>query len=462
MPNVSVLLEFDAPQEQGFSMFTAALESASEAESQTKSLMERVAGLGIELEALVPVPMFSPPQELKPALALTDFATPEMNRDLPSPTVVVAVGADSERLEELRARPDVRVWPNSDLTLFPEWGISEADVSDSPDAATPDPAGDHVDCRPFRPGVSVDQVRQLLGVQHIWDRGFNGKDVTVGIIDEGVNGDTYPVEGGLRGQAPSKPGTAPITSHGSMCAADVLIAAPEAHIYDYPFLGPTNSGDALAMFQAVLEQRRLDGTPQVTNNSYGFTGVPDQKDHPDHEIWDLAHPLHRKVREVIASGATTFFAAGNCGSNCPSGNCDPSGIGPGHSIHGSNSLVEAITIAAVNSAHERIGYSSQGPGMFEHQKPDLASYSHIFGNFGPGRPGGTVMPFDNGTSAATPVASGVAALLLSAFPGITPERLRAALVRGASKTVDADWDPEVGRGVINAAAAYDALEQQAA
>lgn len=462
MPKVSVLLEFDAPQEQGFSMFAAALESPSEAERQTGALMDRVAGLGLELEELVPVPMFSPPDEPRPALALTAFATPKTNPDLPSETMVVAASVASDQLEELAARPEVRVWPNSDLTLYPEWGLSEADVADAEAGGDePGAAGDHVDCRPFRPGVSVDEIQGLLGVERIWDGGFTGRNVIVGIIDEGVNGETYPVAGGLTGRASSQPGTAPITSHGSMCAADVLIAAPDAQIYDYPFLGPTNSGDALAMFQSVLEQRRLDGTPHITNNSYGFTGVPNQNDRPDHEIWDLAHPLHRKVREVITSGSATFFAAGNCGANCPSANCQTSGIGPGRSIHASNSLAEVITIAAVNHAHERIGYSSQGPGMFEEQKPDLAAYSHIFANFGPGRPGGMEQPFDNGTSAATPVAAGVAALLLSAFPDITPGRLREVLVEGATKTVDADWDPEVGRGVINAASAFDQLQQQA-
>jgi serine protease AprX len=462
MAKVSVLLEFDAPQENGFNVFSAALESTAEAETQTQALMERVAGLGLELEPLVPVPMFSTTHEPQPAPAITEFAMSEPNPDMTSSTTVVAAQADTERLEELRARTDVRVWPNSPLTLYPDWGISAADVVEAEaDAATPGAAAGHVDCRPFRPGVSVDEIRNLLGVQRVWEEGRKGGDVIVAIIDEGVNGDTYPVVGGLKGQS-SRPGTAPITSHGSMCAADVLIAAPDAQIYDYPFLGPRNSGDALAMFQAVLEQRRLDGTPHVTNNSYGFTGVPEQSDAPDHEIWDLGHPLHRKVREVIASGAATFFAAGNCGANCPSGACHPSGVGAGRSIHASNSLVEVITIAAVNSAHDRIGYSSQGPGMFERQKPDLAAYSHIFGNFGPGRPGGLDQPFDNGTSAATPVAAGVAALLLSAFPDLTPDRLRDALVRGAARVSEAEWDPDFGRGVVNAAGAFDALGQRGA
>jgi subtilisin family serine protease len=423
--------------------------------------MDTVAGLGLELEEFVPVPMFSPPREPRPAIELTSFATEETNPDLPSSSVVVAVKADSRQLEELRARPDVHVWPNSYLSLYPEWGIREAEVADLPsDGGKEDLAGGKVDCRPFRPGVSVDEIRNLLGVHHVWDSGSKGEGMRVAIIDEGVDGNTYPVAGGLMGQVSSRPRTAPVTSHGSMCAADVLVAAPDAKIYDYPFLGPTNSGDALAMFQAVLEQRRRDGTPHVTNNSYGFTGVPDRGEAPDHEIWDLNHPLHRKVREVVASGAVTFFAAGNCGSNCPSGNCQPSGIGSGRSIHGSNSLAEVITIAAVNSKSERIGYSSQGPGMFEQRKPDLAAYSHFFGNFGPGRPGGMEQPFDNGTSAATPVASGVAALILCAFADLAPQVLRTALVQGASRMGDAEWDPELGGGIINATATYEALRKR--
>jgi subtilisin family serine protease len=282
----------------------------------------------------------------------------------------------------------------------------------------------------------------------------------VGIIDEGVDGTTYPVIGGFSRPGAQEPGTAPVTSHGSMCAADVLISAADAKLYDYPFLGIPSSGGALAMFQAVLDRRRLDGTPHLTSNSYGFVGVPPQADFPTHEIWDLSHPVHRKVREVVASGAPAFFAAGNCGENCPSGACHPSGVGPGHSIHASNSLAEVVTIGAVNSLHERIGYSSQGPGMFEPQKPDLAAYSHIFANFGPGRPGGdSEAPFDNGTSAATPVAAGVGALLLGAFPAATPEQLKAALVAGAIHGEPADWNADFGRGIVNAAAAYAALRE---
>ena len=68
------------------------------------------------------------------------------------------------------------------------------------------------------------------------------------------------------------------------------------------FFGVPNSGGALQMFQAVLEQKRRDGTPHITNNSYGFMGVPNAGASPNHEIHDINHPLHRKVGEVIAAG----------------------------------------------------------------------------------------------------------------------------------------------------------------
>ena len=72
-------------------------------------------------------------------------------------------------------------------------------------------------------------------------------------------------------------------------------------------------------------------------------------------------------------------------------------------------------------------------------------------------PGGMAQPFDNGTSAATPVAAGIGALLLSAFPDLTPARLKDVLISGAFDIGKPGWDADTGFGVVNAATSYNLL-----
>lgn len=461
MSKVNVLVEVIQRKSDAFSFHVAMVGSQADSVNEAEKLVANLSGYGLEvLDDIAPVPIFGKKKKDYEDLGFTSFGMTSTNDDVESSSVVISCQVERSKLKDLESNKDIQVWPNSPLTLLAQrdWG--------QPD--TPDFEPDHLfdlansasglDCRPFRPGVSVAAIRELLGVDTVWRQGFRGQNIVVGIIDEGVNGEVYPVVGGFSNpNAGRSPGSAPITSHGSMCAADILVAAPAAKLYDYPFLGVANSGGAITMFQAVLNQRRIDGTPHLTNNSYGFVGRPPKESMPNHEVWNIDHPVHRKVREVIASGAAAFFAAGNCGEPCPSGACHPSGIGPEKSIHASNSLEEVITVAAVNSRHERIGYSSQGPGGFIIQKPDIAAYSHFFGNFGPDRPGGLDQPFDNGTSAATPVAAGIGALLLSVFPDLTPLELKEILISGAFDIGTPGWDTDTGFGVANAAASYNIL-----
>ena len=419
MARLEVLIEVEVEVKSALETFSVASSSLEEGQRQVDDLLPTMEGIEYRPTAK-PVPMFGP--SLAPALS--DFASSTTNEDLMAGSQVIPAQAEESAIEQLQSQPNVRVWPNSEIEVF------------------------QVDCPPYQPGVSVEVIQEQLGVEQVWASG-RGQGVVVGILDQGIDGTEYPVTGGWERAGAQQPGKGAIDSHGSMCAADVLVAAPEAKLYDYPFMVERSSG-AIAMLNAVLDNRRHDGTPHILSNSWGWYAVPDQAQNPGHEIWDLEHPLHRKIREVVTSGATVLFAAGNCGGPCAAGRCRESSIGAGRSIHGANSLSEVITVAAANSEGTRIGYSGQGPGMFEQEKPDVTGYSHFFGNFGPGRPGGTVHAFDNGTSAACPVVAGVAALLLSVRPGLTPGQLRAALVEGAQGADE--WSPDFGHGIVNAAA----------
>jgi serine protease AprX len=451
MSKMSVLLELPgSPEAAAFSMNREASESENESLRQSERLLQNLSGYGIEpIADYPPVPMFEAGVVNHPDTGFRSLAESGEGSDFAAESVVIAAHVDGERLEDLRRNLGVRVWPNSEVTLFER--AEDTSLRDTADLTL---FAGRVDCAPFRPGAPVSAVQELLGVGQVWSRGVRGQGIAVGILDEGINGNVYPVSGGI----PTSGGRAPITSHGSMCAAAVLVSAPDARLFDYPFSGGANSGEVMRMFQAVLSDRRRSGSPHITSNSYGFTERPDRNLNPLHEVWNINHPGHRKVREVVAAGVTTFFAAGNCGAQCPFGDCQSSSIGPGASIHAYNSLREVITVAAVNTQNERLGYSSQGPGGFEPQKPDISTYTHYFGNFGPGRPGGTALfPFDNGTSAAAPLAAGVAALLLSAAPGLAPERVKQSLIASAVSVGTPGWNAETGFGLINARQAFDLI-----
>jgi serine protease AprX len=227
MAKVKVLLEMvDMELPRGFAAFEESLESAISVHPTATSALDRVAGLGVELdEPLVPIPMFGASAGPAgfgptPAGALSEFASESTNPDLPASSVVVPAEVDPARLDDLRARNDILVWANSPLTLFHD-DDTVIDLARSRRG---------LDCRPFRDAVSIDIVRTMLGVRRAWDDGFRGQNIAVAIVDEGVNGQEYPVVDGFARPGAQQPGAAPITSHGSMCAADVLVAAPSARI----------------------------------------------------------------------------------------------------------------------------------------------------------------------------------------------------------------------------------------
>ncbi len=110
-----------------------------------------------------------------------------------------------------------------------------------------------------------------------------------------------------------------------------------------------------------------------------------------------------------------------------------------------------LAVAATNSEGIRASFSSVGPSADGRIKPDIAAMgagvtfasSYSDSSFYSG----------NGTSFSCPLAAGGAALLLNAFPDLTPDKIQLALRKTASQA-DAP-DKYLGWGVIDLAAAYD-------
>lgn len=300
-------------------------------------------------------------------------------------------------------------------------------------------------------------VAERLGVSG-WN--LTGKNVRVAVVDTGIAKDNHiKVE---RGWSPPGvnigPGDFP-RNHGTMCAFDVLIAAPDAELLDYALLQSTGQdwtaflSDGVAAFASLIDELQKEPKrPLVVTNSWGMFDT--SEDLPPFDPGNYSsnpnHPFTQISRTLVNAGADVLFAAGNCGTSssptCTDGRCGPSNIGPGASIHGCNGSPDVITVAAITTDQRRLGYSSQGPAGLCRMKPDIAAYSHFKGS--------GVYPADGGTSAACPVAAGVVAALREKFtantdPAWDPHVLKALIQRTASPVNQIGFSYDLGFGIVN-------------
>ncbi len=326
-------------------------------------------------------------------------------------------------------------------------------------------------------GTSSD-VATKLDVAGLKQRGMDGTNVAIGIVDTGFNlahltsalGYTPNLDTANSWTPPRATATAgnyPV-DHGTMCAFDALIAAPNATLIDIPVLAARLAGSgsvisstlsaALLAYSAILASWNSGAgssdlsqyTGLVLSNSWGvYTPAWDfPAGHPGRYIDNPKHPFMLQLEAMARGGIDLFFAAGNCGADCPSGKCQNRTT---ETIMGANASIDVMSIAGCDTTDTRVGYSSQGPsiaGIPPGTKPDITSYTHFLGSqaFGVGTP-------DTGTSAACPVAAGCMAALRTRISPRSPAtpymvydnfRLNAQLPAGLAT----GWNADYGFGII--------------
>jgi hypothetical protein len=338
-------------------------------------------------------------------------------------------------------------------------------------------------CGGSAPVGNVAAVTAKLHVAALHAQGLNGARVAVAVLDTGINL-TY-----LRNKSgsmprfdaanswtapnhPNPPGGSPV-DHGTMCAFDVLLAAPKATLLDYPVLsgsapGGTMVGRTLSVavqaFSHLLSFWGVafapGGAPRygglVVSNSWGIfhTSWDFPRGHPGRYVDNPNHPFQGLVSLLARAGADIVFAAGNCGGQCADGRCMGRTTG---TIMGVNASLDVLTLAGCDTNDQRVGYSSQGPsiaGMFQ-QKPDLTAYTHFLGSeaFGAGSA-------DTGTSTSCPVAAGCVAALRTRMPSTNmPSANLFAQLRATARQVGPvpGWNPDYGHGIIDVDTAAQSL-----
>jgi len=304
----------------------------------------------------------------------------------------------------------------------------------------------------------------------VWKRGITGRGVTVAVLDTGVAsvpdlaGRLVQVRNDLTGQTtPCKNLSGELDcndryGHGTFIAG--LVAgngassggkwkgvAPEASILSVKAAGADGSADVsniLAAIQWVVSFKDRYNI-RVLNLSLGTDSTQD---------WRV-DPLNYAVERAWAAGMTVVVAASNNGP--AAGTITKPADDPW-----------VVTVGATDDRGTAgLGddwlpdFSGRGPTAHGLAKPDLAAPgAHVVSLRAPGSTIDSRFPNyidgayrqGSGTSMATGVVSGAAALMLQANPRFTPDRVKRALVataRGAAS----DDRMAVGAGVIDANAA---------
>lgn len=340
---------------------------------------------------------------------------------------------------------------------------------------------------PENPVGTLEAVKNLLKTSTLLARGMDGSNVMVAIVDTGINLNLLRSTG-INPKFDAKhswspvpdiiPGNVPVPSgieyeslrHGTMCAFDACIAAPNCTLLDYPLLWSQEEGgskmegllsDAVKAYsnlRGLLSTDDQNKPALVVNNSWGMPhpSFDFPVRHPGNYSDNPEHPFNIIVESLEDAGADILFAAGNCGPECPSyppcyGDPPTPIAATDRPIYGANSHPSVLCIGAVTINKVRLGYSSQGPGRLHMDKPDLCAFSHFEGS--------GVYPADTGTSAACPVAAGVVAAIRSVYSPttLTPAQLRNIACRTSEDLGRIGFDYSHGYGVINVPAILAAI-----
>ena len=323
------------------------------------------------------------------------------------------------------------------------------------------------------PVGSMASVVDQIGARSLWKQGITGRGVSVAVIDTGVapvpalsGPDKVIAKVDLSGEAGvpeatyldtfghgthitgiiagRDPGVDPKTATAD--ATQFLGVAPDAAIVAVKVgdnTGAVDVSQVIAGIEWVIEHKDALGI-RVLNLSYGVN--PNQSYNID--------PLSYAVERAWRAGIVVVGAVGNDGKAM-------------HTV--ANPAIDPFVLAVgaaewTGSGWKTPSFASSGDKHI--RIPDLAAPgTHIDSLRDPGsridveHPEGYVSPTlfrGSGSSQATAVVSGAAALLLSAYPALTPDQVKSVLV--SSTTPISGGNPLItGKGVVNVAAAAAAV-----
>lgn len=295
----------------------------------------------------------------------------------------------------------------------------------------------------------------LSDIPEIHNIGFSGQGVTIGLLDTGFDWEEHPAIKNVN-----------VIEEYDFLFRDSITANQDEDVF-----GQDNHGTAVMSIIAGFNENELIGPAFSANYYLAKTENVASETHQEEDDYAAAMEwLENKGVDItstslgysefdIGEGSYTYddmdgnttivtqasemaFQRGVL-TICSAGN---EGNGIWKYITAPADGFNTIAVGAVNSSNIKTGFSSVGPSSDGRVKPEIvamgSSIYHarnskvIFYNFG------------SGTSFSAPIASGVAAQLLSVYPHLTNKQMRSILIESADNS--ANPDNETGYGLISA------------
>ncbi len=277
------------------------------------------------------------------------------------------------------------------------------------------------------------QSTSQINAQQVWDgHGETGDGVVIAVLDTGIaeHDDLENVvdrqdftgegDGDEHGHGTHVASTA--AGSGAASAGTYRGVADGADLMDVKVLDRTGAGH---MSDAIAGMEYATGNgADILSLSIGASIPCDGND-----------AMSLAADTVVERGVVVVAAAGNSGPAAGT-------------ITSPGCAENVITVGAVDATDSTAAFSSRGPTADGRAKPDVVAPGVLIG--AASNDGGYTTK--SGTSMATPHVAGVAALLLAADPGLSPERVKTVVMETAADIGEDRYAQGAGR--VDAEAAF--------
>jgi len=310
---------------------------------------------------------------------------------------------------------------------------------------------------------------ESVNANELWDKGIGGRGVLVAVLDSGIDKNHPDLAGKVIGEknfVDSERTTEDLLGHGTAVAGIIAGSgtasggvykgvAPGASLLNVRVIN-SNGGGQISNIIAGIEWA-LENDADVLSMSLG--GLNLGENNP---------PLSIAADNAMESGTVVCVAAGNLDERLLLLMAVASSVCLG-CVESPGDGVKVITAGSTDCENHVAMFSGSGPLRDGRFKPTLVAPGvNVISTVPPDvELENKINPYyasSSGTSLSTPVAAGIAALLLQANPDLTPAGVKAAMINGAIKlnnTLEEEYETYYqGAGLLNAERSLSAIENE--